>query len=160
VRRLSSSPRVPVVNSGEVAAQVVDTGDAPGVSGGDGVVDKVRKESAMPRVWSTSLGVIFCDVCTWTEEFWAPAAWNSVMPSKCYMKIDRGGIRRREQNRGEGNSKQWRRLPSGSSTQTRRRRRFLLAPARNCHGLVAVFEKDQRGDERGVRGVLIGTARA
>jgi hypothetical protein len=40
VQDRSSSPRVPVGISGEVAAQVVDAGDAPGVSGGDGVADK------------------------------------------------------------------------------------------------------------------------
>jgi hypothetical protein len=41
-RRLSSSPRVPVVNSGELAAQVVDAGDALRVSGVDGEVDELR----------------------------------------------------------------------------------------------------------------------
>jgi hypothetical protein len=40
-----------------------------GASGEDGVVDEVRKESAMPCAWSTGLGVVSCDVCTRTEAF-------------------------------------------------------------------------------------------
>jgi hypothetical protein len=39
--------------------------------------DEVHKESAMSRAWSTGLGVMSCDVCTRTEEFWAPAAMLS-----------------------------------------------------------------------------------
>jgi hypothetical protein len=64
-----------------------------------------------------------------------------VMPSKCCTRIDRGGIRGSERNRGEGNSKKQRRLPSGSSTQTWRRRRFLLAPTRNCCRFGGGFRK-------------------
>jgi hypothetical protein len=83
-RRLSSSPTVPVVNSGEVAAQVVDAGDAPGVSGGDGGQDDVQNgeeilgvrtaksndsrsvEEAWPKVlWATaSLGRWWLNHCT------------------------------------------------------------------------------------------------
>jgi hypothetical protein len=45
-----------------------------GASGEDGVVDEVRKESAMPRAWSTGLGVVSCNVCMRTEAFQAMAA--------------------------------------------------------------------------------------
>jgi hypothetical protein len=54
-RRLSSSPRVPVVNSGEVAAQVVDAGDASGVSGGDGEQDGDQCNVGKTRAWMASL---------------------------------------------------------------------------------------------------------
>jgi hypothetical protein len=72
----------------------VHVGGAQAVSGEVEVVDDMRKESAMPRAWSTGPGVVSCDGDWWTEEFWAPAAWNSVMPLKCCTKTDRGRIRR------------------------------------------------------------------
>jgi hypothetical protein len=45
-----------------------------GASSEDGVVNEVRKESAMPRAWSTGLGVVSYDVCTRTEAFQVMAA--------------------------------------------------------------------------------------
>jgi hypothetical protein len=38
--------------SGEVAPQVVDAGDAPGVSGGDGVADEKQKVTKGSKSWS------------------------------------------------------------------------------------------------------------
>jgi hypothetical protein len=59
-----SSPRVPVVISGEVAAQGVDAGNAPGVSGGDGVDDDARERMSKTMV-STS-----CLYACWGDEEW------------------------------------------------------------------------------------------
>jgi hypothetical protein len=50
-----SSPRVPVVISGEVAAQGVDTSDASGVSDGDGVDDDARERMANMMVSTSCL---------------------------------------------------------------------------------------------------------
>jgi hypothetical protein len=120
-----------------------------GASGEDGVVDEVRKESAIPRAWSTGLGVVSCDVCTRTEEFWAPAAWNLVMPSKSCTRTDRGGIRGSERNRGEGNSKKRRRLPSGSTAGAQILAAELRFPTSNCRGLAVVLGGGRKGDGGG-----------
>jgi hypothetical protein len=53
-----------VVISGEVAAQGVDVGNAPGVSGGDGVDDEARERMSKMMV-STS-----CLYACWGDEEW------------------------------------------------------------------------------------------
>jgi hypothetical protein len=73
VRERLTSARVPVRSPASSDSGLMLATDL-GASGEDGVVDEVRKESAMPHAWSTGLGVVSCDVCTWTEAFQAMAA--------------------------------------------------------------------------------------
>jgi hypothetical protein len=88
---------------------------APEVLEVDGDAYRVRWCSAGACAWSLVLAVDSCGVSGRTEQFWAPAARESVILLVDCMKMDGGGLRRSARNRKERNTKRWRRLLSGSS---------------------------------------------
>jgi hypothetical protein len=75
-RRLSSSPRVLVVNSGEVAAQVVDARDALGVSSGDGELDSDQCDAGKMRAWMALLFASNGEAERWLEDARAPVTFG------------------------------------------------------------------------------------
>jgi hypothetical protein len=72
-----------VVNSGEVAAQVVDTGDASGVSGGDGGQDNVQNGEKISGVRTVKSNDSRSVEEAWPEVLWATASLGHWWLNRC-----------------------------------------------------------------------------